>query len=88
MTVRSHRPYADLRSELATTKWLLAQARTRLAALEAVEPSEPELKDALAYADGLGGCQVDRVPLKILAAAVRSLRREQRLAKRLGSEGR
>lgn len=82
MPTRPHRSYRDLRSELEQKDWLLREAQRRLQVLEAHAPTDIELQSALAYADGQMACKADRVPLRILAAAVRALRTEQRLAKR------
>lgn len=82
MPSRPSRSYADLRAELEQNQWLLREAQRRLQVLEASAPTDIELQTALAYADGQLACKADRVPLKILAAAVRALRTEQRLAKR------
>jgi hypothetical protein len=81
MPTRPHRTYADLRDELEQTKWLLRQARLQLDAL--ADPDRLDLKDALAYARGLGASSPDRVPLRILAAGVEAARRDKRLTLRM-----
>ena len=83
MPSRPRISYSDLRCELEEARWLLRQTQAKLAALEAVEPNDIAVQNALSYARGLGQSSPDRVPLRILAEAVTAGRRENRVLVRM-----